>query len=105
MSRGDPIEKLAGVLTGARKVAVLSGAGLSAESGVPTFRGKEGLWKQRNPVELATPEAFRADHHVGARSHRPAETTTSHLGFRCAYDKLPSRPLAVGRKTRGNPRR
>jgi len=61
LSRGDPIEKLAGVLTGARKVAVLSGAGLSAESGVPTFRGKEGLWKQRNPVELATPEAFRAD--------------------------------------------
>jgi formylglycine-generating enzyme required for sulfatase activity len=33
-----------------------------------------------------SPEAFRADHHVGARSHRPTETTTGHLGFRCVYD-------------------
>lgn len=40
------------------KVVVLTGAGISAESGIPTFRGKDGLWKQRNPMELATPEAF-----------------------------------------------
>ncbi len=40
------------------RVAVLTGAGVSAESGVPTFRGKEGLWRNFRPEELATPEAF-----------------------------------------------
>lgn len=40
------------------KVAVLTGAGISAESGVPTFRGKDGLWRNFRPEELATPQAF-----------------------------------------------
>ena len=44
----------------ARRVAVLTGAGISAESGVPTFReAQTGLWARYNPEELATPEAFR----------------------------------------------
>jgi NAD-dependent deacetylase len=42
----------------AKKVAVLTGAGISAESGVPTFRGSEGLWAKFKPEELATVEAF-----------------------------------------------
>ena len=41
------------------KVAVLTGAGISAESGIPTFRGKDGLWKNFRAEELATPEAFK----------------------------------------------
>jgi NAD-dependent deacetylase len=45
----------------ARRVAVLTGAGVSAESGVPTFRGPEGLWRQYRAEDLATPEAFRRD--------------------------------------------
>jgi NAD-dependent deacetylase len=45
----------------ARRVAVLTGAGVSAESGVPTFRGKEGLWKNYRPEDLATPDAFSRD--------------------------------------------
>jgi NAD-dependent deacetylase len=45
----------------ARAVAALAGAGLSAESGVPTFRGPGGLWRQRRPEQLATPEAFARD--------------------------------------------
>ncbi len=45
----------------ARSVAVLTGAGVSAESGIPTFRGPGGLWKQRKPEQLATPEAFAHD--------------------------------------------
>lgn len=49
------------LLTRARVVFVLTGAGVSAESGVPTFRGAEGLWKQFRPEELATPEAFARD--------------------------------------------
>jgi len=42
-------------------VAVLTGAGISAESGVPTFRGEGGLWRNYRPEQLATPEAFRRD--------------------------------------------
>jgi NAD-dependent deacetylase len=48
-------------LAGAASVAILTGAGISAESGVPTFRGSGGLWKDRKPEELATPEAFARD--------------------------------------------
>lgn len=45
----------------AERVVVLTGAGISAESGIPTFRGPEGLWRQYRPEELATPEAFARD--------------------------------------------
>ena len=45
----------------ADRIVVLTGAGISAESGVPTFRGDAGLWKSYRPEELATPQAFRRD--------------------------------------------
>ena len=45
-------------LASARRVAVLTGAGISAESGVPTFRDPGGLWQQFRPEELANVEAF-----------------------------------------------
>jgi NAD-dependent deacetylase len=48
-------------LQSASSVVVLTGAGISAESGVPTFRGPGGLWRERRPEELATPEAFDRD--------------------------------------------
>ena len=48
-------------LADAERVAVLTGAGISKESGLPTFRGAEGLWRQRRPEQLATPEAFARD--------------------------------------------
>ena len=41
-----------------KKLTVLTGAGISAESGVPTFRGEEGLWKKFRPEELANVKAF-----------------------------------------------
>lgn len=43
---------------GAERIGVLTGAGVSAESGVPTFRGNDGIWKKLNPMELASMEAF-----------------------------------------------
>lgn len=43
----------------AKSAAVLTGAGVSAESGVPTFRGAGGLWRERSAASLAAPEAFR----------------------------------------------
>jgi NAD-dependent deacetylase len=51
-------EKLLQRLKDAEHVVVLTGAGISAESGVPTFRGNEGLWKKFKPEELATFDAF-----------------------------------------------
>jgi NAD-dependent deacetylase len=45
----------------ASSVVVLTGAGISAESGIPTFRGPGGLWKQYKPEDLATPQAFAKD--------------------------------------------
>lgn len=45
----------------AQRIAVLTGAGISAESGIPTFRDAGGLWKNFKPEELATPEAFARD--------------------------------------------
>jgi len=46
----------------ARHVAILTGAGVSAESGIPTFRDKlVGLWEKYDPSELATPDAFERD--------------------------------------------
>ena len=49
------------LLAMARRPVVLTGAGISADSGVPTFRGAEGLWRNVRPEEIATPEAFAAD--------------------------------------------
>jgi len=43
------------------RVLVLTGAGVSAESGIPTFRGEDGYWRNLDPAKLATPEAFAKD--------------------------------------------
>ena len=48
-------------LNGSRRILALLGAGLSASSGLPTFRGAGGLWRSYPAQELATPEAFEAD--------------------------------------------
>ncbi|MDX1663592.1 MAG: NAD-dependent deacylase [Candidatus Promineifilaceae bacterium] len=53
-------EELVSALRNAERVGVLTGAGISAESGVPTFRdAQSGLWAQYDPQELATAAAFR----------------------------------------------
>jgi NAD-dependent deacetylase len=53
--------KVASWVREARAVAVITGAGISAESGVPTFRGVDGLWRSFRPEDLATPQAFARD--------------------------------------------
>jgi NAD-dependent deacetylase len=57
-SREEKIARLRQELSQAQRVVALTGAGISAESGVPTFRGADGLWRQHRAVDLATPEAF-----------------------------------------------
>ncbi len=58
MEHNQEIAQFVPLLKEAEKVVALTGAGISAESGIPTFRGKEGLWKTYRAEELATPEAF-----------------------------------------------
>ena len=54
-------EKLAEKIKKARKIVFVTGAGISQESGIPTFRGKDGLWKKYDPMKLATIDAFYDD--------------------------------------------
>lgn len=61
MEVNTALEALAARMRAARRVTVLTGAGVSAASGVPTFRGPEGLWRTYRPEDLATPEAFARD--------------------------------------------
>ncbi|HEY6147749.1 MAG TPA: NAD-dependent deacylase [Thermoanaerobaculia bacterium] len=61
MSLDEGIRELARRIRGAPRITVLTGAGVSAASGIPTFRGPGGLWRNFKPEELATPEAFARD--------------------------------------------
>ena len=57
----DLIRQAAAALARARTVVALTGAGISAESGIPTFRGAGGLWNDHRAEDLATPGAFARD--------------------------------------------
>jgi len=61
MDTDNAVAQLARMITPESRITVLTGAGVSAASGVPTFRGPGGLWRNFRPEELATPEAFRRD--------------------------------------------
>ena len=58
---GLALEEAAALVARARRVEELTGAGISAESGIPTFRGEGGLWRQYDPVKVASIEHFLAD--------------------------------------------
>src|SRR4051794_38365848 len=55
------VERAVHLLGAAKRVAVLTGAGVSAESGIPTFRDADGLWEGHPVEQVATPAAFRRD--------------------------------------------
>jgi len=57
----EAVAGAARLLDQASRVLVLTGAGMSAPSGVPTFRGATGLWRRYRPEDLATPQAFARD--------------------------------------------
>jgi len=61
MTTDDALQEIRARLAEARAVTVLTGAGISADSGVPTFRGNDGLWRNFRAEDLATPEAFARD--------------------------------------------
>jgi NAD-dependent deacetylase len=61
MPTGSNLSTLQNRLAEAQAITILTGAGISADSGVPTFRGADGLWRNFRAEDLATPEAFERD--------------------------------------------
>ncbi|MFO0700907.1 MAG: NAD-dependent deacylase [Nitrospira sp.] len=61
MAPGSDLGLVKHKLATARNITVLTGAGISADSGVPTFRGADGLWRNYRAEDLATPDAFERD--------------------------------------------
>jgi NAD-dependent deacetylase len=70
------------------KIVVLTGAGISAESGIQTFRGSDGLWEGYNIADVATPEAWAKDKHLVQEFYNKrrkavleAQPNAAHLGL------------------------
>jgi NAD-dependent deacetylase len=81
-----------------REVVFFTGAGVSAESGIPTFRGAGGLWRNFRAEDLATPEAFARDPELVLEWYdwrrgliRAAEPNAAHL----AIARMPDAPVVT----------
>lgn len=79
------LERVRSALARATSVCVLTGSGISSESGLPTFRGANGLWKTHRVEELASPEGFARDpqlvwswYNERRAAHRDAEPNAGH---------------------------
>jgi NAD-dependent deacetylase len=66
---GDTLDRLQNRIKSSKRVCAFTGAGISAESGIPTFRDAGGLWENYNVEDLVTPEAFERDPAVVWRWH------------------------------------
>ena len=99
----DLAPSLLTALRDARRVCVLTGAGVSAESGVPTFReAQTGLWAKYDPMALATPEAFDNDPQLVWRWYRwrrdlvaRAEPNAGHYALASLAERLPELTLVT----------
>lgn len=72
----------------AKTLAVLTGAGISAESGIPTFRGQDGLWKNYRPEDLATPQAYARNPHLVWEWYKMRFETVMKAEPNAAHDAL-----------------
>jgi NAD-dependent deacetylase len=70
------------------KVVVLTGAGISAESGLPTFRDADGLWEGHDPMTVATPEAFDADPDLVHRFYDERRAALARVQPNAAHEAL-----------------
>ena len=61
MGKTEVEKEVAALMAGQRRCVALTGGGISAESGIPTFRSKGGFWEKYDPMEFASLEAFRRD--------------------------------------------
>jgi NAD-dependent protein deacetylase/lipoamidase len=89
------MEDLAERLRTARSVCVLTGSGISAESGLPTFRGVGGLWRDRRVEELASPRGFARDPHLvwtwygeRRRAHRGVAPSAAHVALAALEERI-----------------
>ena len=68
-----------------RNIVILTGAGVSAESGVPTFRGPDGLWEGHRVEDVATPEAFQRDPVLVQRFYDARRAALAHVEPNAAH--------------------
>jgi NAD-dependent deacetylase len=99
-------------LDGDTRLLVLTGAGVSAESGVPTFRDANGLWESHRLEEVATPEGFREDPRLvwrfyseRRRKAREVRPNPGHLALAAAEARMGDRFLLVTQNVDGLHRR
>jgi NAD-dependent deacetylase len=78
------------------KVVVLTGAGISAESGLPTFRDSEGLWEGHDPMQVATPEAFEDDPALVQRFYDERRAALARVEPNAAHHALARLEEALG---------
>jgi NAD-dependent deacetylase len=95
-------------IDGTTRLLVLTGAGVSAESGVPTFRDANGLWENHPIEQVATPEGFRADpglvwrfYSERRRQARAVEPNPGHLALAAIEKRLGDRFLLVTQNVDG----
>lgn len=89
------MDELLSRLSIARSVVALTGAGISAESGLPTFRGVAGLWRTHRVEELASPEGFEKDpklvwtwYNERKAAHQKARPNAGHYALALLEDKI-----------------
>jgi NAD-dependent deacetylase len=70
------------------RVLIITGAGVSAESGIPTFRGKDGYWRNLDPIKLATPEAFARDPELVWQWYRERRRRISNAQPNAAHEAI-----------------
>ncbi len=91
-AHADAVARARGLVSSARRVLVLTGAGISTDSGIPDFRGPEGVWTKNPEAErLSTIQAYLADGDVRrqawqARLASPAWSATPNAGHRALVD-------------------
>jgi len=89
-------------LRGASSVFVLTGSGISAESGLPTFRGVNGLWRTHRVEELASPQGFARDprlvwtwYNERNAAHRRAQPNAGHYALSSLEERYRDFTLAT----------
>ena len=85
-----------------QRIVILTGAGISAESGLATFRDSDGLWEQHDPMQIATPEAFVRDPKLVYRFYnarrnqlRTVHPNPAHLALAQLQEKFPGEVFLV----------
>jgi NAD-dependent deacetylase len=89
-------------LAGARSVCVLTGSGISAESGLPTFRGIGGLWRTHRVEQLASPQGFARDprlvwtwYNERRTAHKNVEPSPAHVALAEIERRVPDFTLVT----------